>query len=260
MRAGSFRHTPDLEQLTPFPVPWSYPSKDEEVERPKYPKFKNRPFPADQYRFQAPTFDPFPHKKNPDVKTVPKANQTTITKQKARLLKQQRMFITINGVTVVARLLLRPGEKLGESNNVYIAKVLSAKQSGTGYPVYILRIQPDAPQHPGKKATGEEAEHYNRELLKWQYKFDRAAYWDTVRFMKQQQADIVEAARAAWEKQLERAKRKYYRDQAKARIEYERQVSEAKAKYKEALREWQISKIGSYYGNKYFSLYGSYYD
>lgn len=258
MRAGSFRHTPELDQLTPFPVPWSYPDESA-LQAPKYPSFKNKPFPSGRYRFKPPTFDPFPHKKNPNVKRVPKENLLRLPSHQAKLLARGRGRFIFKGGTAIGRLRLMPGQKITDVTNAYIAKVLSPKQAGTSYPVYILRIMPDFPERPGRDASDRQVEAYNTRLLKWQYQFDRASYWENVRFFKEKRADIVEASRAAFEKQLAKAKKQYYKSQARARIEYEREVSKAQTAYKQAVREYQVSKIGSYYGNKYFSLYGSYY-
>lgn len=250
-REGTFRYAPDIDALTPFPVPWSYPDEDA-TKRPKYPAFKNKPFP----KYKPIQFDPFPHRKNPDIKPIPDKHQLTIHGVKARTLRDGRMFITLeDGTTVVARLRLRPGERIGKSNNVYVAKVLSPKEAGTNYPLYILRLQPDAPIDPGKKASAEARTQYIEDVLKYQYRFDRASYWQNVKLVKQWRLEQQDKNRARYD----RAKVKYYKDQAAARIAYEREVSEAQAEFKRALLEYQVSKIGSYYGNRYASLYGSYY-
>jgi len=259
MRVGSFRHALDIDAMTPLPVPWSFPDEDA-GKRPKYPAFKSKPFPMSEFRYKPLSFDPYPHKKNPDVKGVSAKHQLKVTSTHAKALASGRTRIQIDGGTYIARLRLRPGEKITGTTNVYVAKVLSPKEAGTSYPVYILRIQPDMPVDPGKKASSAEQDKYITDLLKYQYKFDRATYWENVRIVKEHRAGLVEQHRKAYEDQLAKAKKKYYTEQAKARIEYERKVSEAKAKYQTALREYQISKIGSYYGNKYFSLYGSYFD
>jgi len=261
-RVGGFRQTPDIDALTPFPVPWSYPGKDEVVKKQKYPKFKAKPYPKSDYTFHPPTFPPFPHEKNPTADDISPDNVLHLTSVQAERLSKNRDRLMVNGGTVQARLLLRPGEKITSTTNVYIAKVLTPKQAGTSYPVYILRVRPDAPQYPGRHASSQALDKYTNDLLKWQYRYDRAGYWDTVRYLKEKRADAVEEARRAHDKAVAQDKeqrREYYKRVAKARIEYERKVTEAKAKYRAALREYQISKIGSYYGNKYFSLYGSYY-
>ena len=257
-REGTFRYTPDIDALTPFPVPWSYPDEDA-TKRPKYPAFKNKPFPMSQFRYKPLTWDPFPHRKNPDVKGVAAKHQLTLTVTKAKQLSGGRMFLTLSdGSTVVARLRLRPGEKIVGSTNVYVAKVLTPKQAGTIYSLYILRLQPDQPVDPGNKAGAEARMQYIEDLLKYQYRFDRAGYWQNVKLVKQWRLEQQDKNRQRYERALEKAKAQYYKDQAAARIAYEKEVSEAQAKYKRALLEYQVSKIGSYYGNKYFSLYGSY--
>jgi hypothetical protein len=258
-RAGAFRHTPDIDSLTPFPAPWSFP-EDGENKKPKWEKWTSRPFPKDQWRFKPLKWDPFPHRKNPGVKAVVGKHQLVITSTHAKNLAAGRTRIQIDGGTYIARLRLRKGEEITGSTNVYVAKVLSPKEAGTSYPVYILRIQPDQPKDPGNKASGAAKEQYISDLMKWQYRFDRANYWENVRLVKQWRAEQQDLHRQRYEKALAKAKAKWYKDQSAARIAYEREVTEAQMKYKQALREYQISKIGSYYGNKYFSLYGSYFD
>lgn len=258
---GSFRHEPDM-SLTPFPTPWSYPGKDEELKKPKYDKFPAFSYPKFP-KYKPLNFNPFPHQKDPDLPAVKAKDIFTLGKTLTERLSEGRMKIIVkDGRQFVARVLLKPGQKITANTRVYVAKVKSAKETGTGYPVYILRVVPNQPKQPGKNASSAEIDRYNEKVLAWRYKFDRASYWEAVKFVKQQRQGQREAHRAAYEK----AKKKYERQKAAARedwaerkADYERKVSEHQAKYKEALRLYQVSKIGSYYGNKYASLYGSYY-
>ena len=261
MRAGSFRHTPDF-SLTPYPTPWAYPSKDDELKKPKYDKFPAFSYPS-YPKYKPLNFPPFPHQKDPDMPKVQAKDIFTLGKTLTEKLAEGRMkIITKDGRTFVARVLLKPGQKITKNTRVYIAKVKSAKESGSGYPVYILRVVPNEPKPPGQNASSAEIDRYNEKVLAYRWKFDRAHYWEAVKFIKQQRMEQREAHRDAWEA----GRQKYLRQKAAARedwaakkAEYERKVSEHQAKYKQALRMYQISKIGSYYGNKYASLYGSYY-
>jgi hypothetical protein len=261
-RAGSFRHVPDLEALTPFPVPWSYPSKNEEIKEPKYDKYPAFSYPV-YPRYKPLNFPPFPHQKDPDMPKVKAKDIFTLGKTLTQKLSEGRMKLIIkDGRQFVARVLLKPGQKITANTRVYIAKVKGAKETGTGYPVYILRVVPNEPKAPGKNASSAEIDRYNEKVLAYRYKFDRASYWEAVKFLKQQRMEQREANRDAWEA----GRQKYLRQKAAARkewaegkAEYERKVSMHKLKWKRALAEYQISKIGSYYGNKYTSLYGSYY-